>query len=275
MTDELRTEKTTTERVEFEIQPQKNTHRVWEVDFLRGVLILFVVWDHLMFDVGYLFSFGTEFGKALREFARAYETGALRTAMHVYFLIGFVMLSGVSSSFSKNNWVRGLKMLAFAYGLTACSILGAKFFGDGTFTIRFNVLHVIGYSILITEALKQFRTPKTIRCVLALIIVVVGATFLVQPADYYGFFYFMVLSTGAEILSAGDFLPLFPYLGWFLFGALLGEKVYPEKRTVFPTLVSKYTKPFEFCGRHSLAIYFLSQVAAYALLSLLVGLKWL
>lgn len=45
------------------ISPKKrNEGRVWEVDFLRGILILFVVFDHVMFDIGAMFagSFGTE-----------------------------------------------------------------------------------------------------------------------------------------------------------------------------------------------------------------------
>ena len=37
----------------------KKAKRVWEVDFLRGFCMLFVIWDHLMFDFGFLFSFST------------------------------------------------------------------------------------------------------------------------------------------------------------------------------------------------------------------------
>ena len=31
-------------------------NRVWEVDLLRGILILFVVFDHVMFDIGAMFA---------------------------------------------------------------------------------------------------------------------------------------------------------------------------------------------------------------------------
>ena len=39
-------------------------NRVWEVDLLRGILILFVVFDHVMFDIGAMFadSFSTPLG---------------------------------------------------------------------------------------------------------------------------------------------------------------------------------------------------------------------
>ena len=38
---------------ELAAMPAPNKRRVWEVDFLRGFLILFVVWDHFMWDVVY------------------------------------------------------------------------------------------------------------------------------------------------------------------------------------------------------------------------------
>mgnify|MGYP002508968770 CR=1 FL=1 len=42
--------------VEIELDELASTpkrRRIWEVDFLRGLMILFVVWDHLMWDFAY------------------------------------------------------------------------------------------------------------------------------------------------------------------------------------------------------------------------------
>ena len=38
---------------ELAAEPAVKKTRVWEVDFLRGFLILFVVWDHFMWDIVY------------------------------------------------------------------------------------------------------------------------------------------------------------------------------------------------------------------------------
>lgn len=49
-------------------------NRVWEVDLLRGILILFVVFDHVMFDIGAMFadSFSTPLGIRISDWAAGY-----------------------------------------------------------------------------------------------------------------------------------------------------------------------------------------------------------
>ena len=47
--------------------------RIWEVDFLRGFMILFVVWDHFMWDVYYgSAGFNTPLFQWLEQVARNY-----------------------------------------------------------------------------------------------------------------------------------------------------------------------------------------------------------
>lgn len=49
--------------------------RIWEIDFLRGFLILFVIFDHFMWDVNELGgSFSSSFGKKLYEWSVSYYT---------------------------------------------------------------------------------------------------------------------------------------------------------------------------------------------------------
>ena len=36
-------------------QPKIKKQRAWEIDFLRGFAIIMVVWDHTLFDLGYIF----------------------------------------------------------------------------------------------------------------------------------------------------------------------------------------------------------------------------
>ncbi len=247
-----------------ETLPQKK--RVWEVDFLRGILILFVVWDHLMFDFMSL-PFSTEFFQTIARFATEYQTSALRTGVHRYFLIGFVGLSGVSCALSRNNWKRGVKMLGFAYGLTLCTIL-LRALGGGDFVIRFNVLHVIAYGVLMTELLRSLKLSRAVWLLACVVMLFVGEAWLVKPVALPEWLFFLGNSQAANRLSPGDFLPLLPYLGWLFLGALAGEKIYAAKTSVFENRCPKLTRPLEFCGRHSLAIYLGSQVAMYGILYL-------
>lgn len=91
-------------------------NRVWEVDLLRGILILFVVFDHVMFDIGAMFadSFSTPLGIRISDWAAGYvfessAFGRWRSVTHDFFIGSFVILSGVSVSFSKTMRCAGLK----------------------------------------------------------------------------------------------------------------------------------------------------------------------
>lgn len=79
--------------------------RIWEIDFLRGFLILFVIFDHFMWDINELGgSFSSSFGKKLYEWSVSYYTtganatvfGGLREITRYSFVMLFVAISGVS-----------------------------------------------------------------------------------------------------------------------------------------------------------------------------------
>ena len=108
---------------ELAAMPAPNKRRVWEVDFLRGFLILFVVWDHFMWDVVYPYpgNYQTGLFQWLFKLGQSYYSGTLRATVHDTFVSLFVFLSGVSCSFSRNNFRRGVKMVVFAFALTVKS----------------------------------------------------------------------------------------------------------------------------------------------------------
>ena len=106
--------------------------RIWEIDFLRGFLILFVIFDHFMWDVNELGgSFSSSFGKKLYEWSVSYYTtganatvfGGLREITRYSFVMLFVAISGVSSRFSKNNFVRGMLLAGAGIGFTLITVL--------------------------------------------------------------------------------------------------------------------------------------------------------
>ena len=66
-----------------------------------------------------------------------------------------------------------------------------------------------------------------------------------------------------------DYMPLFPWLGVFLIGCVIGRTCYKDKKTLFAgrgKIMSAVSRPVEFIGRHSLIIYLVHQPLVYAIL---------
>ena len=101
---------------EVVIKRQPFETRIHEIDFIRGILILLVVMDHI-----FNFTMNFSSGWAGAEHLQPYY--ALNQAMHFYWdhpvrmvvrwicLISFCFISGISCAFSKSNSKRALQMV--------------------------------------------------------------------------------------------------------------------------------------------------------------------
>lgn len=267
--------------------------RVWEVDFLRGIMILFVVWDHFMWDIANLGSkdYNTGVFQWLYNLAGNYYTGVLREVTHDVFVTMFVVVSGVSSAFSRNNLRRAIKMIAFALLLSAGTYAASSIAGMNV-TINFNVIHVLALSILLWAVIdwlwkkcdrnwKKNIFGSVMFCV-TISVLLVGYCAKARPvASDNKVWYFLIYhdlknSAGYGSFIGGDYLPFFPDFGWFLVGAFLGKALYKWRRTHFPSVNPKWVAPVTFCGRNSLWVYLLSQIVMFAFVYLLHGvLNWL
>lgn len=266
--------------------------RVWEVDFLRGLMILFVVWDHFMWDVNYFGVAGFNSGLFvwLYKLSCSYYSGVLRKVTHDVFVTLFVFTSGVSCSFSNNNGKRAIKMLAFACLLTAATYAISSV--NINLTIYFNVIHVIALSVLLWSIVEFFwkKCNKAwqknifgfVMTVIVLVSLLVGscAKFDQQwgknPWEISSFGYFLIYCKNNLFATGGDFLPFLPDFGWFLIGAFLGKLIYKERKSIFPSVNAKFVAPITFCGRYSLWVYIGSQIVMFGLIYLLSSiLGWL
>ena len=263
-------------------------NRVWEVDLLRGILILFVVFDHVMFDIGAMFadSFSTPLGIRISDWAAGYvfessAFGRWRSVTNDFFIGSFVILSGVSVSFSKNNALRGLKMSVWAVGLSVAMLFYGEITQDNSVWMNFNVLHVLALSILLWALLDWLKTDGDWIFLIAVLAIAVGSYFNMeneinlvasqgQKQWTRDLVFWLVNNNRVSKLSPGDYLPFLPYFGWFLAGALAGRAIYKSPRSIMGYEATTCVRPFCFCGRHSLFIYFASQVLAVGLLYLIV-----
>lgn len=282
----------TQNEIQTEEQTPTSNKRIWEVDFLRGFMILFVVWDHFMWDVGSIGSgaYNTGLFRWLYELQAAYYDGALRATTHDTFVTMFVFTSGVSCSFSRSNGKRAIKMMIFAILLSALTYAASSAVGQNV-TIYFNVIHVIATCVLLWAAVEWIWSKcnatwskNLFGFSMAAIIVatlVVGYVAKNSPWTNDNPMWFFLAKhartvEGYQKFMGGDYLPLLPDLGWFLVGGFLGKALYKNKQTLFPSVNEKWVSPVTFCGKYSVWIYSGSQIFMYGFVYLFHSLlNWL
>ena len=139
--------------------------RVWEADFLRGVAILLMCFDHFMYDLSIIDGFFTDFYLKAPMFMHRYMTdgilfynSAFREVFHYIFATLFLLISGISSTFSHSDGVRCAKLFIFAAILsTATAAIDSVAHMDAL--IVFGVIHLLAFAslayLLIDKLLKN------------------------------------------------------------------------------------------------------------------------
>jgi uncharacterized membrane protein len=230
--------------------------RIWEVDFLRGVSIILMVGYHLLYDLGAMVGLDSFLG-----FSTDLSTRAWTVAQ--YFFAGlFVVLSGVSSTLSRGNVSRALKLFAVALLVTA-----ATFVFDRSSVILFGILHCLAVSILLYGLFLEKAGAAACAAAGAAVIglgVVIDRALQGVPirTDWL-----LPFGIHGPALGAFDYFPLFPWFGIFLVGAALGKSAYAPKLSRLP-----WRLPVTFvnlAGRHSLLIYIVHQPIILAVLYVL------
>lgn len=224
---------------------EKNNNRIWELDFLRGIALLMMIYFHLIYDL-----------KEFYYLPISYESG-------INFYIGkgsailFMLISGISSSLSKSNIKRGLRVLGFALILTVVTHLYNPLYG-----IKFGILHFLGVSMLLSPLF--IKADKYALVLLGTSVLFLG-NFVSNISTSMGFLFPLGITNGP--FNSSDYYPLVPWFGFFLYGLALGKFFYPEKHSLFTfsikeNLISKM-------GKNTLLIYLMHQPAILIILFLL------
>jgi uncharacterized membrane protein len=230
--------------------------RIWEVDFLRGVSIILMVGYHLLYDLGTMVGLRSFLGFSTDLSTRTW------TIAQLFFAGLFVVLSGVSSTLSRGNIRRALKLMAVALLVTA-----ATFVFDRSSVIVFGILHCLAVSILLYGLFLEKAGAAACAGAGAFVIglgIVLDRLLTGVPI---GTDWLLPFGIHRPALGAFDYFPLFPWFGIFLVGATLGKSAYASKRSLFP-----WRFPITFvnlAGRHSLLIYIVHQPVILACLYVL------
>lgn len=223
--------------------------RIWELDAFRGICIIGMVIVHIIWDLENIFLEG-------------FDPPFLYDAAIGYGGLLFIFLSGVCVTLGRSSAKRGAVVLAFALAVTAAFEMLRLFDRESFYGVYFGILHLLGTCMLLYPLFK--RLPLVLTAVLALVFIWIGFYFKTQTTDFAPL---LVLgySTG---VGMSDFFPLFPNLGYFLLGSVIGRTVYKEKKSLLPSF--PYQNPLcrglMLCGRQSLFIYILHQPLVFGVL---------
>jgi len=241
--------------------------RIQLLDTLRGVMVIYMIYYHTLFDLGIMF--GKDW--ALEQF---------RAQPFSQMIIGctFVFVAGLTIRFSRNPALHGAKLLMIA---SVVSLVTAFFFpGSGIF---FGVLHLMAVCMMVYGVVGKYLEklhwiPGALLC-LALFV----CTYWVKSGFFgiKGLFELPVpeaLTDGGLLYAFGfigsrfssvDFYPLLPWLFLFLCGCFVGRLL--ERDNLPKWLYRDFCPPLTFIGRHSLAIYVVHQPVIYGLCLLLTA----
>lgn len=271
--------------------------RIWELDFLRGICLILMIFDHIMYNLATTFSFirVTGFGISLTSFAYTYMLSSLRTVGWPLAVGVFVLLCGISTGLSRNNLLRGVRLFAVAYSITSIlSFVDAIF--NTRMTINFGILHTLSYSILIytltTGGAKRINvySHNGVRVTLQEIALIVLATVAIYLTISYSVplrtdsifpthssitevtfseYYHFALGINNNLLLSTDYIPLLPWLGIFCIGCVLGIRLYPDKKSLMPSRSSINNWFPAKLGRRSLLVYIVHQPIIFIVLGIL------
>lgn len=250
--------------MEKRIPVQMHQGRIWELDFWRGTLVWFMVFDHIIFDLAYVF-------QVEATFPTFYFEWPLRNFVRMLVVLSFVLICGISCSFSHSNRARGAKLLVVAMVLTLVTWGMDLWQGEESrYIITFGVLHMLALSILLF-ALLENRKDRRILLWAGMPLTLVGLVFFFwEPVAPQGFSWLSMLLPMQNGIYSADYFSLLPYGGIMLIGAYFGPILYPHKKSRRPLKREPgLLRPILFTGRHALLFYLVHQPVVLGILSLL------
>ncbi|MFR1518432.1 MAG: DUF1624 domain-containing protein [Clostridia bacterium] len=229
-------------------------NRIWELDAFRGLFILCVVFIHTIFDLQ-IFGFISE------------DTPLIFNIIRDYGGILFILISGICVTLGSHCFKRG--MFVFLCGMAITLVTYTMYRIDPAnkdLLIHFGILHLLGLCMMLYPLFRKL--PVWAAGMLGILFLAMGFVVLPLRSDIP---FSLVIGIIPKGYVAADYFPVFPNMGWFLLGSVLGRTVYKSRQSLMPRFpyAAPPVKFFSFCGRHSLWIYMLHQPVIYGIVLLI------
>jgi uncharacterized membrane protein len=212
----------------------KKKNRILELDFLRGLAIIGMIAFHFYYFLDF---YGLQSHNM---------SGGFWYLIGQFVRFGFLLLVGISTTFSNNNIKRALIILVCAMIVT-----GASYFAYPDFYIRFGILHLIGISIILISPLKKFPRLALIFGIIAIFMPII----LLQYAS--SLLLLIIIGFSPLNFTSFDLFPIFPWIGIPLIGIFFANKLYKNKKPLLPAKIFSKKIPSFICtfGQNALTIY--------------------
>lgn len=243
---------------------EKHLSRIHEIDFLRGIAFLLMVFDHLIVDIILLFSstLDSELKIFVYDLAKSIHQNPTYYYLKTIFCQAmFIYISGLSSKFSRNVLKNGFKLLIIALSLTAVTFV-FSIITDENYTIHFGILHCLACCMILTPILNKLLNYSKIHFVLVgVLLFVIGIyCYNLDKSSFSHYFYFL-FGGYPDGYKTMDYFPITPYIFVYMLGMIISNYVYYKKRSLFNNKL--YLRPLNFLGRNTLVLYFIHQVILF------------
>ncbi|XMB72603.1 heparan-alpha-glucosaminide N-acetyltransferase domain-containing protein [Mycoplasmatota bacterium WC30] len=252
--------------------------RIWELDFVRGFAIIMMIFDHLMYDLKNLDSYFYNFNLVdngvfnwLSSFSELYWNSELRFFGHFFFVSVFLIVSGISFTFSKSNLSRANKLMIVAVLISVVTFAIEYFTGMQMFII-FGVIHMYAFSTFLTYLFRKIWDNDVFIFTIGAGILILGVSLEFWELHYISKITWDTLPgiiIGTKAFGA-DYFGLIPYLGIIMIGTVIGNLFYKNKVTLLPKVKLSEKNVFIFAGRKSLIIFLTHQFILMGLI-IIVG----
>ena len=244
---------------------ENSKKRVWELDFIRGLAVLGMVFIHMNYALNAYFDINILAG--VPDFEK------IVLLVKEYGGILFIFISGICCCFSRNNLKRGLQLFFFAMLVTYATTMYEQYMDpNNRYTILFGVLHCLSLCMMTGHFLLKLPQKNYITniayAILGILLVAAGILLANNNISIPAICGYLVYPW----FVSSDYFPLLPYLGWFVLGIAAGNSFYKKGKALLPfENAGKFPliAPFCFIGRHSLIIYLLHQPVIFGIMFLL------
>jgi uncharacterized membrane protein len=235
--------------------------RAREVDALRGVAILMMVVYHLLWDLQGLGSFAIDVYRGFWHYFQLTTASLFTGIVGISLVLRYQSLAQQGPPTYGPFLQRGVQI--FSWGI----VIGiVTYLFEPTFYVRFGILHLIGFAIIVSWPLLRWRR---LNLVLGLGLLALGRLIPVWGLDI-GWLDWLGLD--ATPRPAFDHFPVIPWLGLPLLGIFVGKTLYRDGARPFAAATWPEWGPIRLLrllGQNSLLIYLIHQPILLTVLTLL------